>query len=347
MTDSENIVSFPDLKVIEEEAALWIARLDTRDLSKADLEKLYEWKAISIQHSDALERMAALWGGADVLDELNYISDDFEIQESPSMWRIERPIVMVAIAASFMFVFGALVYQLSGSGQDEGQLREYATVVGEQETISLADGSSLILNTDSAVAIEMSDDNRIVRLIKGEAHFDVESDPSRPFLVYAGEGIVKAVGTAFTVHLQKKAVEVTVSEGVVALISQPDMTLALEEVPIAELKPLAALTAGQNAVFSREVEHVESMSDEALGRKLLWRDGFIAFTGEPLVSVVADVSRYTDVVIEIEDEGLESLPVGGYFKVGEIEGMFEALETSFGVQVKRVSSSHVILSHPS
>ncbi len=182
---------------------------------------------------------------------------------------------------------------------------------------------------------------------------------SKPSKKYAQGGIVKAVGTAFTVFLRNKAVEVTVTEGVVALFL-PSEEAAMGEavmgeavmgeamgIKVASLTPAAALTAGQNAVFTEEeVVSVSRMSDEALDRKLLWRGGFIAFAGESLATVVAEVSRYTDVVIEIDDPALEQLPIGGYFKVGEVEGMFEALEGSFGVSVERISPTRVKLSHP-
>jgi transmembrane sensor len=70
----------------------------------------------------------------------------------------------------------------------------------------------------------------------------------------------------------------------------------------------------------------------------------LVFNGETLPNVVADVSRYTDVQIEIADPTLNNLKVGGYFKVGEIDPMLEALESSFGVRVERVDDKHVRLS---
>ena len=348
MTKTENIVSFPDLREIEEQAAAWVAKIDVRELSAVEVDTLRDWVNSSPKHEDALERMTTLWGGADILDDLNGVgdctddTDAYDTVESITPWWGRR-MIAGAVAASVIFMVAATSFY--GTGMFEGpRPTHFVTAVGEQQTIELVDGSTVILNTDSELDIEYTAESRIMRLAKGEAHFDVVPNPKRPFLVYAGDGIVKAVGTAFTVYLQDRVVEVTVSEGVVALIARPEDTFGADKVSIAvaDLIPIAALTAGQNAVFAKEVEHVESMSEEALGRKLLWHDGFIAFTGDPLLSVVKDVSRYTDILIEI-DPALESLPVGGYFKIGEIEGMFEALETSFGVRVERISPTHVLL----
>ncbi|MBL4837219.1 MAG: FecR domain-containing protein [Kordiimonadaceae bacterium] len=351
-TGAANIVSFPDLAVIEEQAAAWIAKIEVKELQQVELDKLGAWLALSPQHQEAFDRMNSLWNGAEILDDLNGFGEDvgdktaIENGEPVMPWWGQRMLVG-AIAASVMVVAGVTALYDAGMFT-EAQPTHFLTQVGEQKTIALSDGSTVILNTDSVLDIELTENSRIMRLTQGEAHFDVAPNPDRPFLVYAGDGIVKAVGTAFTVYLRKKAVEVTVSEGVVALIARPkaSMNTAQSLQVIAELKPIAALTAGQNAVFAEKVEHVESMSEEALGRKLLWHGGFIAFSGEPLLTVIEDVSRYTDIRIEI-DPDLETLPVGGYFKIGEIDGMFEALETAFGVHVERVSPSHVILSSAS
>lgn len=348
MSKVENIVEFPNLKAIEEEAALWIARLDGRETLPADeMKALREWVSVSPQHREALERMSSLWGGLDCLDDLNYI--DSELASTRTASRIQTKWwIASAVAASFMLATVGM-FSLGPNQQSALQSGHYATVVGEQETVLLADGSTIILNTNSEVMVDLTDKRRSIKLLRGEAHFDVASDASRPFLVYAKDGIVKAVGTAFTVHVRNNAVEVTVSEGVVALISRPQtQSFEDESLETAEdYTPLAALTVGQSAVFAQTVESISRITDDALGRKLLWRDGFIAFAGEPLSTVVADVSRYTDIVIEIEDPALEKLPIGGYFKVGEVEDMFDSLEATFGIRVERVSANKVRLSRAS
>ncbi|MEX0300765.1 MAG: FecR domain-containing protein [Kordiimonas sp.] len=350
MSDQLNIVRFPDRKAIEEEAARWVARLDARgELTATELASLKQWVSQSSQHKEAIDRMSALWGGFDILDEVNYTEEVVSDIVQPAWFNSPKWWATGAIAATLLIV--SLVGMLNPQQVEMGlpQAGHYYTAIGEQRTIALADGSEVILNTNSEVKFELTDTVRNIHLVKGEAHFEVASDKERPFLVHANGGIVKAVGTAFTVFLRKKAVEVTVSEGVVALFPQSEGSVVDEALglSVASLTPVAALTAGQNAVFSEEVESMTRMSDEALDRKLLWRGGFIAFAGEPLATVVADVSRYTDVVIEIDDPALEQLPVGGYFKVGEVEGMFEALEGAFGVSVERLSPTKVKLSQAS
>ncbi len=348
MSKSENIVEFPDLKAIEEEAAVWVAQLDSRGVSGINQKELDDWLNVSVHHLEAFERMAALWVGADILDALNY-KEGVEEARKLSRRNLNATRWIKGIAATFVVAASVMLAQYVNNAPTT-QTAEFATIIGEQKTIRLADGSDVILNTNSEISINLTDTRREVVLLRGEAHFDVAHEPERPFVVYARDGIVKAVGTAFTVHLRREKVEVTVSEGVVAILSRPPDTVnvAIRDVEVDELLPIAALTVGESAVIEEEaVESVVRMSEDALDRKLLWRGGFIAFAGEPLSTVVADVSRYTDILIEIDDPSLETLPIGGYFKVGEVEDMFESLEASFGITVTRISPSRVLLSRTS
>src|SRR5690606_23127337 len=101
----------------------------------------------------------------------------------------------------------------------------HTTEVGEHRTFSLPDGSTITLNTNSELKVTYDKDFRNIRLLRGEAHFEVARDLDRPFLVYAGNGLVRAVGTAFTVFIHDpKEVEVTVTHGVIEVSALDDDT---------------------------------------------------------------------------------------------------------------------------
>jgi len=208
---------------------------------------------------------------------------------------------------------------------------------------TLADGSTVLLNTNSQIEIDYSGRQRRIWLLRGEAYFRVVHDPGRPFAVYAGNGVVRAVGTAFAVHLRSHDVEVAVTEGSVELASLA--TLADREAATApQSTTLARIKANQVATFSENIESIEVVAAAKLDQKLSWQKGVLIFSGEPLHRMVEEVSRYTPLKIDIIDPRLRDLPVGGYFKVGETEAMFEALETSFHVHVERVGADVVQLS---
>ena len=88
------------------------------------------------------------------------------------------------------------------------------TGIGEQRNLVLSDGSTLLLNTNSRVTVDFSDDVRNIVLLKGEAHFEVAHDTTRPFTVTAGNNTVTAVGTAFNMqYVDDNAFELVVTDG--------------------------------------------------------------------------------------------------------------------------------------
>jgi len=251
----------------------------------------------------------------------------------------------MAIAASISAVMlGSGVYFLNHNNPAL-QAGEFVTQIGEQKTIELVDGSSVILNTGSLIEVAFSKDERGIRLVRGEAYFAVSKDKRRPFVVYAASSAVKAVGTAFTVRVRSQALEVTVEEGRVALLSIPNPASAGGDIlENAAQSPVTELTAGQSVVFDKQVEDLELMQSAELNRKLAWRQGILAYAGDPLEDVIDDISRYTDLKIEIVDPALRSLPIGGYFKVGETDALFDSLELTFGITVERVHTGYIRLS---
>ena len=91
------------------------------------------------------------------------------------------------------------------------------------------------------------------------------------------------------------------------------------------------------------IDSIEVIDAPEIVQKLAWHQGLLRFSGDPLEDVVAEISRYTDLSIVILDPEIRDLRIGGFFKVGETEKMFQALETSFGVRVQRKGKNVVLL----
>lgn len=212
----------------------------------------------------------------------------------------------------------------------------YETPVGGQRKITLADGSSVILNTNSLLDVDFSGQCRDVHLRRGEAYFDVVHDKARPFTVYANNYVVRDIGTAFDVHLSKAGlVEVGVTKGSVEVRPADGGQVS------GPAKSLGIIAAGQNIVLGEKVERAKVVSSPDLGRTLAWRQGQLIYTGQPLAEVLADVSRYSNIQIELADPALENLPVGGAFRTDQIEAIFAALENNFGIHAEWVDPQHV------
>jgi transmembrane sensor len=223
--------------------------------------------------------------------------------------------------------------------------RTYITRIGEQRRIELPDGSHLTLNTGTRVTVAFIDRQRRLQLEAGEALFEVVPDAHRPFLVYAGSGLVRALGTVFSVYLRDTGhVSVLVAEGKVQLASVATQQTAAGEPPG---MPLAVLGAGKVASFGNAVDSVESLPQAELSRRLAWREGLVKFDGEPLWQVVEEVSRYTTLKILIRDTHTANMRIGGHFKIGGTDALFEALQSGFGLRIERVGKDTVYLSRDS
>lgn len=344
IVDKENIVELPDQRAVDEQAANWLMCFEDGDLSVGDKAAFFAWRDASEANNKAFKRLAALWGGFDRINEL----DDYAeaalkgdgAARSSSRVGFSRTRMLVAIAATLLLSVGVGVVMFYSAPLSGVQAGLFATSIGEQRTIDLKDGSIIDLNTNSEIKVVMSDTARIMNLNKGEAYFDVARDESRPFTVRTPNGEVTALGTAFAVRVSGGRLDVLVAEGRVGLSSDSAR-------PGEPARTDIELAAGERVMFSGAVEHAETIEPADVARKLLWREGVLAFSGEPLSAVVADVSRYTDIMIKIEDQEIRDVPVIGYFRTGDIEELFEALEIMADLEVEIRGPKSVLLKKPS
>src|SRR5258708_63804 len=198
-----------------------------------------------------------------------------------------------------------------------------ATDHGQRRQVSLADGTRVDVNTDSAVRILFSDRERRVVLEKGEAFFEVSRDPAaRPFIVAVGKTEVRVVGTKFSVRASDIRTDVIVAEGKVEVV--PDTTQDSPSVPAkVELVP------GNSLRFDRRENQVQISSIDPQ-RATAWRTGVIDFDNATLPEVIAEVNRYASTPFLIEGERLDGIRLSGTFKVGDTESVRFALVDGFG-----------------
>lgn len=352
----KNIIDFSDKKKNTNEAASWLLKLE-RDggLSASEKHEINNWLEQSPSNIDDLKRLSSVWSDANVLTELAVpIPRPVSIKES--LFGSEFSRQYGALAASLLIAIAIISLSFMGSYGIVQKNGVIVTEVGTQKTIALADGSTLKLNTDSRVRIDYTDEFRNIFLLSGEAHFIVAKNKDRPFRVYAANGRIHAIGTAFSVYLSNGEVDVTVSEGRVGIASvaeQYPRTSVSKSAFERPIKSLGMLRAGEvgtiignstdNEEFTLRV--VSQVTDIDIAKRISWTNGVLIFAGEPLEEVVSEISRYTDVNIEFSDPELKKIRIGGTFPVGETEAMFSSLETSFGLQVTRLNSDRIVISN--
>jgi len=353
MSDPAKVVRLVDLKAIEVEAAAWIARLDSASGTSTDQADFEAWKAQSVHHREAAEKLGGLWSDLGILGQLAAPSSAVAAtahRGRRGTWALghisRRSTGIAAVAAGMAAAIGMGLFATQILTP---RTEIYDTAVGAQRTVNLADGSSVQLNTNSRLEVRFTPESRDLKLVRGEAFFEVAPNRQRPFSVYVQDGVVRAVGTAFIVRLRSERVEVIVTKGSVELASftQPPRGLRLDRAASLPRRPLEVVSVApgvvETAIIAQDKVERSSVTGPEATRRMAWRQGMLAFDGQPLSEVVADVSRYTNMEIEIADPRLSSMKIGGYFKVGEVEPMLEALEAGFGVQVQRLDATHVRL----
>lgn len=369
----KKIIEFPDRKVIEQEALDWLIKLDGDEpLTQQELNDLTDWLARSPVHREEINSLNDFWQN-NVLTELmvplacashHGNSGRLSFLQYWFNQRWQYSVSAAAIVLSFTLLLSTM-FSANEMGETNGL---YLTGIGKLSHTELADGTVMHLNTDSQVEVVFADDYRNIRILRGEAHFEVAKNREYPFRVYAGDGRIEAVGTAFSVYFNQQEVDILVTEGRVAVatlnkeqagsphennnsaivINKETMDDFSNSFPVS----LGHLDAGQRVLADlsdkslQRLENVKQISNNELKRQLSWQQGLLNFSGESLEHVVAEVSRFTTIEIEIIDQKLKSLSIGGRFKAGEVEAFLLVLESNFGVQVKRVSYNKVQLSLP-
>jgi transmembrane sensor len=347
MSNNGKILAFPDMAALDAEAASWVARFDAGDVSAKDQAAFQAWLNRSALHRQAIAEYGTFWSEFDQLGQLtNPIGTGQTLGAQPRRSLAGAKYWLVACAASIlvMVAAGGVVRQeiparplVQQAAAPRLPIRQtYATAIGGQKKFTLADGSVVTLNTNSQIDVELLGDRRDIHLVRGEAYFDVVHDKTRPFTVYADRYVVRDIGTAFAVHLLDKClVNVRVTKG--------SVEIAAPRRKGRSSKSLGVVVAGQDIVFGQKIERAQTVSDAELDRKLAWRQGQLIYSGQPLAEVLADISRYSDIQIELADPALRNLPVGGAFSVNQTDAIFAALENNFGVHAEWIDARHVRL----
>lgn len=348
MTD---VLKFRSLAEIEEEAAAWVWRLDDEDLSSQDRSEFERWLRRDLRHRRAFEELGGVWRSLDDLAEAKrdervatFVAEERRLYDvaKPALARSRlRRITPWAVAASLVFAVGFISWFQRGN-----EAQTLATAVGQLRSAKLADGSVVQLNTNTIVETRFTRDQRVVYLRKGEASFKVAKNAERPFLVHAGNMVVRAVGTEFNVRMRdSRDIEVIVAEGRVAVEPQqePPVKVVASTASNRALPKRRELVAGQRFETTGQVIPVAAITPAALSNTLAWREGAIVFDGEPLVQAIAELNRYSDTRLVVTDPGIYDLRVGGRFRTGDVDGFLEALTTAFPVVTRRASDNLVYI----
>jgi transmembrane sensor len=330
-----------ELTSISQQAAHWWVGLHNVEASAAEKREFGEWVALAPECVEACLRIAQVHAAVsradvrwpetsveDLVRDALATPEDSVVPLRPHVpWkRLEkreeehrRPALRWAAALAVSVLVAASLswwFMLAGNEQ-------FQTKLGEQHLVVLADGSRVTLNTASKIEVRLRAGHRIVQLLQGEALFEVTHDAQRPFDVYAGNVVVRAVGTRFDIDRRATRTAVTVVEGRVAMIAAGSATGTLPVLSARDRVIVDSAGGGAGAV-----EHNVNLAETTA-----WTQHQLVFHHRPLGEIAEEFNRYNVGRIEIRSASLREQEVTGTFRSNDVASFMAVLAGIPGARV--------------
>ncbi|WP_329809978.1 FecR domain-containing protein [Stenotrophomonas sp. SMYL8] len=305
------------------QALRWVIRCSAGPLPERQQRTLQRWLQADPRHALAWRQQTAFWRGLDaagpeVLAALPELTTDREGLR-PIAPRRRLPWLLASAAAVALMVTAAPHALLLA----RSDLRSSDA----PRVVQLEDGSTAVLDAGTALAVEFDGQQRRLRLLRGQAWFEVAHE-ARPFQVEAAGGRVRDIGTAFSVSMQDATVTTQVSEGVV------------------EVRPgdgsVQRLHAGQSRAFrdGRWLETVRLEDPEAVAP---WRRGEVVIDDQPATQAIADLARYHRAPVWVLGGQGAGVRVSGLFHLQQPETAIDAVAAQAGLRVQRLPGGALVV----
>jgi len=373
---------------ILEEACEWFVRMRDGEDSPEARHDLMAWFRRSPEHADAYLEVAAIWletrnvkvdSGLDLAARVALAREDRNVEElslqphrersanvrgwhrrrmdadegaqrrtSVSLFPAKRKWLLGVAASLLVTSVVSLVVWWNGSTD------VYASGFGEQRSISLPDGSTVDLNSESRVRVQFDATRRLIELSRGQALFRVAKDPARPFVVDAGNASVRAIGTVFDVYRKPAAAIVTVVEGTVIVEEDdaatrkvgaqvhPPSSHASGTLHEPQLDPSGIrVSAGKQLIVAKGAEAEPVAVNPAIATS--WTQRQLIFEFAPLSDVAEEFNRYNTRKLVVESERLRALKISAIFRSTDPGSLVRYMETVPGVEVRELESRFFIV----
>lgn len=321
---------------VTKQAGIWFARMRGED--HADWREPFEqWLDADPAHREAYARAGEQWQEMGGLAGTEMGRNRRLPEPALPIWQMPAARPAFAVLALLLFVLAGFWFLRTPDSASPGTLVAAAdpqvTRVGEIRTMKLADGTTVTLDTDSAIEVRLSDDLRQVRLVRGRARFDVAHDAARPFQVEAGGRTVTALGTLFDVGIEPEGVRVSLLRGSVDVRG------------LAPAGSVAAVTRLAPGECFTDVARRPQVVKAAPGLQQ-WVSGMLDFDGVPLADVLEQTNRYSLRKIRLGDPSLGAQRVTGGFRPLPVDDLAASLAAAFSLRVERSPQGDLILRRP-
>jgi transmembrane sensor len=306
---------------IVEAAAQWSMVLDSDDVRPADRAACEAWCERDPLHRQVLERMRAFGAALDSLGEPGRRTVARMSREKSRRSSRQRNAILGLCAISLAGWWASQSFTARELWPD------YRTARGELRTITLADGSTLVLDTDSAISVSSRENRRTITLHRGRVFAKVAPDKRRPFVVSTRDGTAIALGTAYSVTRSDSGTEVRVTESRVEVCGRRRVDCIL-------------LTAGGRArIDTHGVTRLKPADDSHVS----WTAGWLEVDDRPLPEVLSELNRYSPRPIRFDATALAELRITGSYPLTDPLRAIEAIALHSGLNVRELPDGTLML----
>lgn len=312
------------------DANRWFFRLQADDVTPDEKQQFAAWLNNDPMNALAWREVHILMQALRVPAKASYqtqYASNRPYKKSPTRLKPRLRLMPALFTSSLLLIVGYITYLQLPVFLDRWSA-DYMTVAGERRTLTLADGTLVDLDTDTAIKMNITTDKRRVTVLRGKAFFEIANDP-RPFVVNTQQGDARDIGTAFSVERHEDMSTVTVAAGIVDV-----NTKARPDTP-------ARVVAGQALDYS--ALNLSPVRSADLDQDLAWRQGQLIFRQERLADVVTKLNRYRTGRIVIVNPWIGDQLVSGAFDITRPDAPIRALEEVLGVKTTTISSYLVTL----
>ena len=326
-----------------------MSRID-RGLSAKEQDHYIEWLAMDDTHRKAIAAYQMDWENFDRLAGIHlkkHARIDPDLLKSDN-WNLNRRARLIgkilkfsAFPSAALFILGLHLAFFTSEKPFPNTVEPELELLTRIEQRTLKDGSIIELNRGTDIEVSYTTLERRIKLISGEASFEVEKDPNRPFIVMAGGVDVQAVGTVFNVKLSDSKVDVLVKEGKVNL--KVNDKPAIPQDRDADL----FLEIGQKATIQLNSEssvvEIINLNENEISEATHWQPRLLDYDSITLGELVEEFNRSNPVQVEFDNPQLESISLSSSFWSDNVEGFVRLMESSFGMEAEWRGSREIVL----
>lgn len=290
-----------------DQALEWCVRLQDAGATAAEHEAFAQWLAADPKHPAAWQRARQVWGMAGVAGHAQLAASRAARKRIP-----RRSYLGLASAAALLLAVTVLALS-------PARWADYRTEVAQVRSWTLADGSTVQLAPHSSLDVSFGAGERRLRLYRGEAWFKVASDPSRPFIVEAAGGEVRALGTAFDVQVLGDGANVTVTEHRVRVSREGQQA-----------------EAGEGQSLHYGAQGIGTLRHFDPEQQLAWREQRLIFRDESLSQVLQRLQPYSRAHLLLTDSSLAQLRVTAAMHALEADAALQSLQVILPIRVTTV-----------